>query len=257
MTSFPPNFIPIVDAFNQAVAELAPEIAGPAKDPSAYSKTELEIPVEIAGREKGLNDPSKFEIEFDESAQQVDEAERKVERLFRDALADGSVDAWVKNPATGLMEELIDAVSGREAWRQMASGMPGFELRTHHLTNPGPNEERPAFVERGRFEAWIGIAAKQLGIEARQEAQVAEISRFRRGRPEVVDSEAVRIALYQECDRQLGVPSLETDKGWRTPADANKFVLDWLSLKGETASQSTVRRHVRKMLNDYPPRGHN
>ena len=47
------------------------------------------------------------------------------------------------------------------------------------------------------------MAAKQLGIETRQEALVAEISHLRRGRPEVVDWEAVKIALYQECDRQL------------------------------------------------------
>lgn len=241
MTSFPPNFIPIVDAFNQAVDRLSPQIAGPAEDPKDLSQAEL----------------IDFEDTLGEFFQRKDAAARPVERLFRDALADGYVKAWVKNPATGLMEELIDAVSGREAWRQMAVGIPGFELRTHHLTNPGPNDERPIFIERGQFEAWIGMAAKQLGIETRQEALVAEISHLRRGRPEVVDWEAVKIALYQECDRQLGVPSLETDKGWRTPADANKFVLDWLSLKGEKASEPTVRRHVRKMLNDYPPRDHN
>jgi hypothetical protein len=241
MTSFPPNFIPIVDAFNQAVDRLSAQIAWPAEDPKDLSQAEL----------------IEFEDKLGEFFQRKDAAARPVERLFRDALADGYVKAWVKNPATGLMEELIDAVSGREAWRQMAVGIPGFELRTHHLTNPGPSEERPVFIERGQFEAWIGMAAKQLGIEARQEALVAEISRLRRGRPEVVDWEAVKIALYQECDRQLGVPSLETDKGWRTPADANQFVLDWLSLKGENASEPTVRRHVRKMLNEYSPRYQN
>ncbi len=226
MTSFPPNFIPIVDAFDQAFDKLAPV------DMVRWAEAPIEADF----------------VEFDQAKlDEFDEAKRKVESLFRDVLADGYVKAWVKNLATGLMEELIDAVSGREAWRQMAVGIPGFELRTHHLTNPGPNDERPVFIERGQFE-------KQLGIEARQEALVAEISRLRRGRPEVVDWEAVKIALYQECDRQLGVPSLETDKGWRKPADANKFVLDWLSLKGEKAGEPTVRRHVRKMLNDYPPR---
>ena len=41
MTSFPPNFIPIVDAFNQAVDRLSPQIAGPAEDPKDLSQAEL------------------------------------------------------------------------------------------------------------------------------------------------------------------------------------------------------------------------
>src|ERR1700733_415143 len=144
MTSFPPNFIPIVDAFDKAVDRLSPQIAGRAENPKDLTQAEL----------------IDFEDELGEFFQRKDAAERPVERLFRDALADGHVKAWGKNPATGLMEELIAAVSGREAWRQMAVGIPGFELRTHHLTNPGPSEEA------GLYRAWAVRSLDWNGGEA-------------------------------------------------------------------------------------------
>jgi hypothetical protein len=105
MTSFPPNFISIVDAFDQAVAKLVPV--------DIVRWAEAPIEEDFAGFDQDKLD-------------ELDQATRKIERLFRDALADGYVKAWVKNPATGLMEELIDDVSGREAWRQMAVGYPAL-----------------------------------------------------------------------------------------------------------------------------------
>ena len=208
MTPFPPNFIPIVDAFNQAVDRLSPQIA--------------------AGRGSERPQPGRT-YRLRRHARRILSTERRGGKASREAVS-GRACRWLRKgvgqeSGDRAMEELIDAVSGREAWRQMAVGIPGFELRTHHLTNPGPNDERPIFIERGQFEAWIGMAAKQLVIETRQEALVAEIPIF------VVAGRrwplgAMKIALYQECDRQLGVPSLENDKAWRTTADANKFVLD-------------------------------
>jgi hypothetical protein len=42
MASFPPNYIPIVDAFRKAVDALAaPAIAGPTEDPEDLSSAEL------------------------------------------------------------------------------------------------------------------------------------------------------------------------------------------------------------------------
>ena len=123
MTSFPPTyFIPIVDAFNQAVDRLSPQIAGPAED------SERPQP----GRTYRLRRHASGEILSTE--RRGGKASREAVSGMR--LPDGYVKAWVKNLVdSGLMEELIDAVSGREAWRQMAVGIPGFELRTHHLTN--------------------------------------------------------------------------------------------------------------------------
>jgi hypothetical protein len=62
MTSFPPNFIPIVDAFDQAFDELAPA------DIVRWSKATLEADF----------------VEFDQATlDRFDEAKRNVERLFR------------------------------------------------------------------------------------------------------------------------------------------------------------------------------
>jgi hypothetical protein len=106
MTSFPPNFIPIVDAFVQAVDALAP-VDGPARDLNDLSKAELD----------------EFEHEFVEFSQRKNEAERKVEGLFRDALAGGLLDPWVNG------RQGMEMLSDREDWRPKAFGAPGFELR--------------------------------------------------------------------------------------------------------------------------------
>jgi hypothetical protein len=224
MTSFPPNFIPIVDAFYEAVAALEPaEISGRAKD------------LEIVGRAKDLSKAElvEFQDELDEFYPRKDEAERKTERLFRDALADGLIDAWVKEGTE--MQVLSD---DRESWRPMAFGVPGFESRTHHLTNPGPNDERPVVVERRQFETWLRMAAG-MGVS------------YRRGRPEAADWESVRIALYEKCKEQGGVPSPEIGEGWRTLADAVRFVHGILSDRREKAGETVLKRRVKEMLGDY------
>ena len=115
MTAYPENFIPIVDAFEKAVSNLEPSARGDA------------IGEDLSRVEEGKSDRIYLTI---------DVAEQRVERLFRDALADGLLDAWVEGP-NGNMWKLDD----REAWRPAAFGIPGFEQKTHHLTNPGPNDE--------------------------------------------------------------------------------------------------------------------
>jgi hypothetical protein len=219
MASYPPNFIPIVEAFDQAVAALAPaKIAGQEKGPNdAYSvlstlnREQIRGEIEVWNAGGGLShelakaviqfekqrhfpdfkwrfDPTiqeelldsielqlrgsneyrdlskaelvDFEDEFEEPAQRVYEAERKVERLFRDALAGGPLDPWVNG------RQGMELLSDRESWRPGALGVPGFEPRTHHLTNPGPNEEREVFIERGQLKAWIAMTATRQPTDA-------------------------------------------------------------------------------------------
>jgi hypothetical protein len=139
MTSYPANFIPIEDAFEEAVAKLAPGVRTVATDEALSSVDEDEA---------------------DRIYQSIDEAERRVEKLFRDALADGVLVAWV-NPG-GQMEILSD----REAWRPEALGIPGFEPSTHKLTNPGPNDDREVFIERKVLKGWLdgfGAAPRRGG----------------------------------------------------------------------------------------------
>jgi hypothetical protein len=143
MTSFPPNFIPIVDAFVQAADALAP-VDGLARDPNDLGNAEL----------------VEFEHEFYEFYQRKNEAERKVERLFRDALAGGLLDPWVNG------RQGMEMLSDREDWRPKAFGVPGFEPRTHHLTNPGPNDEREVFIERGQLKTWIAMTATRQPTDA-------------------------------------------------------------------------------------------
>lgn len=210
MTSFPPNFIPIVDAFDQAVEALAPV------DIVRWARAPIEA---------GF-------VEFDQAQlAEFDEAKRKVERLFRDALADGLIDAWV-NGGQG-MEKLSD----RESWRTTPVGLPGFEPRTHHLTNPGPNDEREVFVELGQLKTWLMM--------------LTATAPRRRGRRPAFDWESVRIMLYERCKKQGGVPSLEIGDGWSIQADAEKFVQE---IVGDRAEKTAVRDHVSKMLRDYESR---
>ena len=128
MTSYPANFIPIEEAFEEAVARLAPE-------------------ARTVATNKDLS--SVDEDEADRIYQSIDEAERRVERPFRDELAEGLLVPWVKSG--GQMEILSD----REAWRREALGIPGFEPTTHHLTNPGPNDGREVFIERKALNEWL------------------------------------------------------------------------------------------------------
>jgi hypothetical protein len=212
MTSFPSNFIPIEDAFDQAFDALAPvHIVRWAKAPIEEDFAELD------------------QAKLDE----FDEAKRKVERLFRDALADGLIKAWVKEG--GRMEVLIE----RESWRPMALGAPGFEPRTHHLVNPGPNDERPVAVERGHFEIWLRMTAGQGAS-------------YRRGRPEAADWGLVEGLLHEKCDKEGGVPCPDNPKGWRTQADAMRYTRDdILRSRREKVEDTALKGRVREMLRNY------
>ena len=97
MTSYLENFIPIVDAFGQAVASLAPGADAVGKDRASLD-----------------------ELEFDKFYRRNDGGRTEIERLVRDGLADGLIDAWVKSG------EQMEKLSDRECWRPAAVGIPGF-----------------------------------------------------------------------------------------------------------------------------------
>jgi hypothetical protein len=212
MTSFPPNFIPIVDAFDQAFDVLAPV------DIVRWTKAPIEHDF----------------VEFNQAQLgEFDEARRKVDRLFRDAVADGLIDTWVKEG--GRMEVLVD----RELWRTTPLGPPGFESRTHHLTNPGPDDERAVAVERRQFETWLRMTAGS-GVLSRV------------GRPESADWEVVEDLLHKKCDQEGGVPSRDQREGWRTLADAVRFVRkDILGPRRESVGETVAKHRVKEMLRDY------
>lgn len=209
MTSYPENFIPIVDAFERAFAVLAPGTPSMKGDPKDLSDDEL-----------------------DEFFRARDQAGGKVERLFRTALADGALVPWVSSAGQ------LQVLSDREDWRPAAFGIPGFESRTHHLTNPGPNDDREVFIERRNLDAWLSNHG-------------APTPERKKGRPPATDWEAIRLMLYAKCDEQGGVPSMAIGKGWRYQADAEKFVTDIIEARRENAVESVVRIHVARMLRGY------
>jgi hypothetical protein len=80
-----------------------------------------------------------------------DSASRRVERLMRNALADGRLHAFVK-ARNGRIERLIE----REEWRQEAFGIPGIDNISHHITNPGPDTEgQSVLLKISNFQEWL------------------------------------------------------------------------------------------------------
>ena len=73
----------------------------------------------------------------------------------------------------------------------------------------------------------------------------------RLGRPHITDWKIAEEALHKECADQGGTPSSDIGKGWRTQADAVRFVLKFLSDKGEDAEEKTVRGRIAPMLRRY------
>jgi hypothetical protein len=73
----------------------------------------------------------------------------------------------------------------------------------------------------------------------------------RRGRPEAADWEAVKYLLHEKCEEQGGVPCRDNREGWRTSADAARFVHGILDQRRESAGDTVVKLRVKQMLHDY------
>jgi len=218
MTAYPKNFIPLVDAFEVAVVHLAREL-----------------------RETDELLSSVADCEAASIYQESDEARRKVERLFRDALADGPLDACVEGP-NGKMWKLDD----REAWRAAALGVPGFEPKTHHLTNPGPNDDRSVFIKRKQLKEWLanlagaprhagGAPPKYDWVAISEEAMrlMDYNGDFNAADPEWNSAGCLERALMAYCAKKFGrEPASSTLRG-RIP----RWVEEWRSSKGARAAR--------------------
>jgi hypothetical protein len=120
-------------------------------DERATAEAELSVAdTELADTEAVLND--KLAVRTDKYAAE----ERRIERLMRDALADGLLLTWIEGP-DGQPKCLLDREA--EAWRKEAFGsaniasIPDLEVPSF---NPGPDTEgKPAFVEKSVFENWL------------------------------------------------------------------------------------------------------
>jgi hypothetical protein len=96
--SYPDGYIPLGDAFTQALAALG-------------NCDSITRPIEA----------SKIDDTPDDLVNESNARKRSVERLMRDAIADGKLPVFKKAP-NGQVERLVE----REAWRQPAFGVPGL-----------------------------------------------------------------------------------------------------------------------------------
>jgi hypothetical protein len=99
---------------------------------------------------------AKNDAELHEQLNKRDAAERKVERLMRNALADGLLCPFIR-ATNGPIEKLVyREESDREKWRQESFGVPGIQNVPDHLTNPGPDTDgRPIFLSTSNFKRWL------------------------------------------------------------------------------------------------------
>ena len=116
----PDGFIPLSDAFMRALSALED------CTPLAH-----------------LIDEAITDDERDGRINKYDAVVRRVERLIRNAIADGHLQASIK-AQNGQVEQLTD----REEWRQEAFGVPGIDNVSHHLTNPGGDTDASSFFRR-------------------------------------------------------------------------------------------------------------
>jgi hypothetical protein len=124
----PEGYMPLGDAFTQALCVL--------EDREAILRQINEATTDEARSEYF----AKYDI-----------LERRVERRMRDALADGSLPAFIRT-SDNQIEQLVD----REEWRQEAFGIPGLDNVAHPVTNPGVDTDgQPVLVRIDNFQEWL------------------------------------------------------------------------------------------------------
>jgi hypothetical protein len=94
---------------------------------------------------------AKTEDECDQLFIDLDALGRRVERLMRDALADGLLPTFVRTP-NNTVERLVE----REEWRKEAFGMPNLESVADAVLNPGVDTGgRPVLLKVDDFLKWL------------------------------------------------------------------------------------------------------
>jgi hypothetical protein len=136
------------------------EAAGAELD-TVVAELVAELAVARAKRE-GINTESQDLFE------RYDAEERRIERLMRDALADGLLATWIEGP-DGQPRPLLD----RESWRPAAAGFADI-ASIPDSQSPGPDTGgKPAFVEKLVFENWLNAQPRETGEPGGEPAAVA------------------------------------------------------------------------------------
>ena len=127
--TYPEGFIPVGDAFAQA----------------------LELIEDYTALLRAIDEATK-DAERHEHINKHDASVRRVEKLMRNALADGHLQAFTRRGQNGQIEQIVD----REEFRRESFGVPGIENLPHHLSNPGPDTDgQPVLLEISNFREWL------------------------------------------------------------------------------------------------------
>ena len=130
--TYPEGFIPVGDAFAQA----------------------LELIEDYTALRRAIDEATK-DAERHEHINKHDVSVRRVEKLMRNALADGHLQAFTRRGQNGQIEQIVD----REEFRRESFGVPGIENLPHHLSNPGPDTDgQPVLLEISNFRKWLTMS---------------------------------------------------------------------------------------------------
>lgn len=160
--SCPTGFCPVKDAYEEAVSRLEPD----ARPGDTYLL-------------------ALDEVESDAAWAKVDDAEKRAEKLFADALANGQLMRWVKNQ-DGTMHHL----HVRENWEPC--GFPGLDSDLPDFTVPSRRDGRMVFIEKAELSRWIN-------------SRLAD----RKSNAPVPSDNEVRSLLRREVDKHGGYLSQE------------------------------------------------
>ena len=152
--AYPEEFIPIGDAFERACLTI---------EDFSFLETQ-----------PANDDEVKPGARQDDIVNRHDYATRKVERLMRNALADGNLHPFIR-VVNGQFERLVS----REEWRKESFGIPNIENVPHHLANPGPDTDgQPIFLKISEFEDWLGTQPKiRPALPLSQSKKMGELDR--------------------------------------------------------------------------------
>jgi hypothetical protein len=216
--TFPEGFIPIGDAFAQAL-----------------EATEDCAPLLRSIDEAKSND-ERFVL-FDK----YDAVKRRVEKRMRSAIADGHLRPFMRGQ-NGQIEQMVDRkgfLVDRKGFPRESFGVPGIENVPHHLTNPGPDTDgRPIFLRSSDFESWLKIYRLKRNTRA--------------GAPIKYDWPDAKNFAMDQLNKEGEFR--EWDDGWKTRADLERRVLTYMEkATGECngPAPSTLRAKVAQWVAEW------
>ena len=198
--TIPVGFIPLADAFAQAVSELAD-----------FTQSALD--------ERGSDTEHDY-------FNRRDKIVRQIEKSMRNALADRDLSVFVDTPDGP--RELVE----REEWRELSFGIPNIENVSHHLTSPGPDSNgHPTFLKTSDFQDWLTKQNKNNPGAVRLPKKIRELDSalypkmfdlLNRGEATSIAQAAIQVAPRQKIEAERSKALLND---WRVDIRAKNSVL--------------------------------